>query len=66
MLNAAEDEIREQSENIHHEKHTIEQANAERHDPGTMGKSLKAMYRFRGALRHHRRILLERLGLYRT
>jgi hypothetical protein len=65
-LDQAEDEIREQNHHIQHEKQMIEEADAEGHDSGTMRKSLKAMYHFRDALKHHRRILLERLGLYRA
>jgi hypothetical protein len=46
-------------------KKIIEEVRRQQHDPTLMVKSPEAICHFREALQHHRRILLERLGLYR-
>ena len=64
-LKQTDDQMREENEHIAHGKAMIEKATAEGHDPTPYRKSVVAMRHFREALQHHRRILLERLGLYR-
>jgi len=64
-LKQADDEVRQEKEHIAHEMARIEQITAEGHDAGPHEKSLLAMHHFLDGVKRHRRILLERLGLYR-
>ena len=64
-LRETDQQIREQQRHIAQEKKVAEKAMREGHDPALVEQSQRAMAHFLDGLRRHRRILLERLELYR-
>ena len=61
----AEDDIRAEREHIDRQKQRIEELEQGGHATGQAERSLGMMERTLAAFDHHRRILIERLGLYR-
>jgi|RhiMethySRZTD1v2_1073278.scaffolds.fasta_scaffold792699_1 hypothetical protein len=53
-------------EHIAHERRFIREVEIEGHSTRLAQRTLHGLHHFRDAIRRHRRILLERLGLYRA
>jgi hypothetical protein len=64
-LEQVEDELAAARRDISHERRQMDVAAQEGHPTRPMERTLHALHHFRRALAQHRRILLERLGLYR-
>jgi hypothetical protein len=65
QLQRAEDEIRSERGHIDRQEKFIDALEQGGHETGHAERSLGIMQRSLAAFDHHRRILLERLGLYR-
>jgi hypothetical protein len=66
QLDDAERELRESQEHVDRQKTLIEQQRSGGHDVSTALRVLKALEHQVTAFKHHRNLILEELGLYRT
>jgi hypothetical protein len=65
QLDRAERDVAAENQHIAHQKQMIERLHKQGHSIDQAERSLGMMQRAREAFIHHRKILLERLGLYR-